>query len=108
MRKVFLVLTFLASTTSCQVYRSCFDCPPACGVPCTSLTEIEGMIVETTTGPDLFVGGEPQDIPLWKQLVANSSNDPLRTVWVEEVQNDAGDFICGHYVYLRTAHPRGR
>ena len=42
--------------TSCQIYRNQFDCPPCKGVPCTSVTKLEKMIVETDEGADVFVG----------------------------------------------------
>lgn len=41
--------------SSCSIYKQQFDCPPPKGIPCTSVTEIESMIVETEQGADLLV-----------------------------------------------------
>ncbi|CUI18206.1 Type IV conjugative transfer system lipoprotein TraV (plasmid) [Candidatus Protochlamydia naegleriophila] len=57
MKKMFrsiFPLLFLAG--SCSVYENDFDCPPDIGVPCTSSSDIESMIIETTHGPDIFLG----------------------------------------------------
>lgn len=47
-----LICSLLAS---CSIYKQQFDCPPPKGIPCTSVTEIESMIVETEQGADLLV-----------------------------------------------------
>ena len=50
--------------SSCQVYRAEFDCQPGYGVPCTSVTDIEKMIVETPdNSPDTFLGYLPSKNP---------------------------------------------
>ncbi len=46
--------------TSCAIYRQKFDCPPDPGVPCTSVSDLERMIIETESGPDIFVGEDTQ------------------------------------------------
>lgn len=46
----------LICLSSCSIYQHDFDCPPPNGIPCTSVTEIEAMIVETSKGPDLLPG----------------------------------------------------
>ena len=56
MVKAGLLLVLL---TSCSMYKSHFDCPPGKGVGCKSVSEIEGMIVESETGPDRFEFKEP-------------------------------------------------
>ena len=49
----FFLLPVLVS--ACSPYKTHFDCPPAKGVGCKSVTEIEGMIVETPKGQeDIF------------------------------------------------------
>jgi hypothetical protein len=48
----FLNLLFL---TSCAIYSKEFDCLPSLGVPYTSETDLESMVIETNKGPDLFV-----------------------------------------------------
>lgn len=55
-----VILSFL---TSCQVYKSDFDCPPCKGVPCTSVSNIQKMIIETPDGgPDIFLGVLPSEL----------------------------------------------
>lgn len=52
----------LTGLTSCKVYNSHFECPPSPGVPCTPLTTLEKMIVETPEGnPDIFLGFVPDE-----------------------------------------------
>lgn len=43
------------------MYRSNFECPIPEGTPCTSVTQIESMIVERKEGPDLFVLTDEND-----------------------------------------------
>ncbi len=50
------ILPLLFLTGSCSVYENDFDCHPDIGVPCTSSSDIESMIIETTHGPDIFLG----------------------------------------------------
>jgi hypothetical protein len=84
--------------SSCQVYRSNFDCPPGKGVPCTPVTDIEKMIVETPDGsPDIFLGYLPS---LKCDKNCNKANPQLRKVWIEGKMQPSGLFIEGHYIYL--------
>lgn len=57
MKKMFrAILPLLFIAGSCSVYENDFDCPPDIGVPCTSSSDIESMIIETDHGPDIFLG----------------------------------------------------
>lgn len=49
-----VVLLCLVVFNSCGSYRTYYDCPPANGIGCCSLTEIEAMIEEQYVGPDLL------------------------------------------------------
>ncbi|CAF24153.1 hypothetical protein [Candidatus Protochlamydia amoebophila] len=40
---------------SCAIYKQQFDCPAPKGIPCTSVTAIESLIVETQEGADFLV-----------------------------------------------------
>ncbi len=89
----------------CQVYNSHFDCPPGCGVPCTPVTTLEKMVVETEEGPDLFLGfvpkeeqNNPSGFPPY--CTPHFSKKPLR-VWVEGKHLPCGTYVEGHFIYLR-------
>lgn len=85
--------------TSCQIYRSEFDCPPGIGVPCTSVSDIEGMIVETEEGSDVFTGGEGSPRELWQERVM-CRRCCSRRVWIQESQTSSENIVEGHYVYF--------
>lgn len=95
-----LILSLLlGSLNSCQVYRAQFDCPPGIGVPCTSVTDIEKMIIETPDGsPDIFLSYLPSSKP---QCVKIGTAHALeRKVWIAEKVDPRGRVIAGHYIYL--------
>lgn len=100
-RAIFLFLPFLL--TACQTYRSHFDCPPGCGIPCTPVTTIEKMILETDEGPDLFLGYVPDEEQNGSQgfarLPHRPSNNTMR-VWLEGKQLPCGTYIEGHYIFI--------
>ena len=77
---------------SCSIYRQQFDCPPDPGVPCTSVSDLEQMIVETQEGPDLFLGINPEQ---WQIHAAPPSN----RIWISN-QNGG---VC--YIYLQQEKP---
>jgi hypothetical protein len=56
MRSCLLLFLGLGLTACSPVYEQTFDCPPGEGVPCTSVTDLEALIVETNEGPDIFIG----------------------------------------------------
>lgn len=85
--------------SSCQVYRGQFDCPPGEGVPCTSVTQIESMIVETPhDAPDIFLSY----LPSRKARCVKAGSGPTleRKVWIAEKVDASGRLIAGHYIYL--------
>lgn len=81
-------LLFLCFLTSCAVYRQRFDCPPDPGVPCTSVTDLEQMIVETGKGPDMFINSAPQ------------CKGGKRKIWINTYRSPNGKCIPGHYIYV--------
>ena len=106
--KFFFVLTCLIFT-SCSVYKEDFDCPPSKGVPCTSVTDLEAMIIETEQGPDIFTGQEPQASTSFckKEIFCNDPTHKsprkkaiLNKIWIKPHTTDSGNFVQGHYVYL--------
>ncbi len=52
--KIFILIVPFFLLASCSTYSKNFDCPPSPGMPCTSVTDIEQMVVETKSGPDIF------------------------------------------------------
>jgi len=103
----FTSLLLLTLTTSCQVYQSNFDCPPCDGVPCTSVTEIQKMIIETPDGgPDIFLGKYNDsscssctpDKPCRKKECPDQSKT-IKRIWVE-AENSGKSHTEGHYIYF--------
>ena len=105
----FLLICFVTviSLTSCAIYQQEFDCPPPSGVSCTSVTDLESMIVETDKGPDLF-------LPLYKRCDLEPAcpcrkyqNAPVqriysalhRKVWICPHCTEEGGAVQGHYIY---------
>jgi hypothetical protein len=96
------VLSFLLS--SCSIYNQHFDCPPPAGIPCASVTEIEGMIVETDQGADLIVKPEVEEDNhcFWCGAQKPGSAFPSTTsksnhkVWVCSQKKD-GCLMKGYY-----------
>lgn len=82
---------------SCQMYRANFDCPPGKGIPCTSVTDIESMIIETPKGPDVLAGKETGT---WKKMVPQLPPGEVRKVWLADTDTDCGCHIEGHYLYI--------
>lgn len=52
------LLIVIALTSCCRPYKAHFDCPINEGAPCTSMTKIESLIVETEEGQDIFIGSK--------------------------------------------------
>lgn len=93
----------LTALCSCQVYKNDFDCPPCRGVPCTSVSDIQNMIVETPDGgPDLFV-----EKPLKPSCKSKRSGEKdyrkkgsyEKRIWVEQ-SNYNGACVQSHYIYF--------
>ena len=74
MNKICLAVVSLIVTGCSAIYEENFDCPPGRGVPCTSVTDLEAMIIDTKDGPDIFVGRR------WE--AENYRNNAPERVWV--------------------------
>lgn len=83
---IFFILALALTLNSCAIYQQEFDCPPPCGVPCTSVTDLESMVVETENGPDLF-------LPEQESVVERISNAFKHKVWMPSECSD------GYYLY---------
>jgi hypothetical protein len=95
MNKLLSLLSIIFLTTSCQMYCTKFDCPPGEGVPCTSVTDIESMVIETNEGPDVLAGFQA-----WKKLIPIIPPCQTRKVWVADTDTENGCHIDGHYIYI--------
>jgi hypothetical protein len=94
MKVKFLLLSFLGSClfSSCSMYLQHFDCPPDPGVPCTSVTDLEKMIIETDEGPDIFLGKEPCYLSSILKSISS------RKIWICQPKSKEG----GYYIYYQT------
>lgn len=85
--------------TSCQVYRTQFDCSPGVGLPCTSVTDIEKMIIETPDeSPDIFLSYLPSPKPICVKVGTPHALE--RKVWIPKKIYCCGRVVEGHYIYL--------
>ena len=80
MRKFSWIL--LLAFSSCTGYRQNFDCPPGRGVPCTSVSDIEALIIETEEGPDVFLPEERPKAPYLQGKIKLNKNN----IWIPETQ----------------------
>ncbi len=89
---------------SCAIYSPYFDCPPGEGVPCTSVSTIENMIIETNEGPDIFAGivtnQDCEKVKTMGQSQRCSKESTQRRIWVEEYVSEDGCIVEGHYMYF--------
>jgi hypothetical protein len=86
--------------TSCNAYKSDFDCKPGEGVPCASVHEIEAMIIESKDGPNIFVH---QSLDGESKLVKSCDGKihlKHKRIWVAPQWNNQMEFVEGHYIYL--------
>jgi len=88
------------------MYKQDFECPIPKGVPCTSETDLEAMIVETNQGADLFIPVIKKECTCRsKKKISCSENNVLpliRKVWICQQATD-DDYIQGHYIYQALA-----
>lgn len=75
MRAKYLLLLLPLILHSCAIYKRNFDCPPDMGIPCTSVSDLEQMILETADGPDLFLGIDTEQAQIHE-------NPPSNRIWV--------------------------
>lgn len=100
----FLVAGLSLLLCSCQTYRKNFDCEPGVGVPCTSVTDIEKMIIETPEGgPDIFLGYLPVESCSTDSCRNEYCDRSRRRVWIESKTLSCGTFIEGHFIYIKTS-----
>lgn len=110
-KPLFILLSFLCS--SCSTYQRHYSCPPGIGVTCKSVTEIEGMIEEKESGPDLFLPEKNVSkrskkdkgacclSQLKKGREVFSKEAPLiKRVWLRGHSTEAGHRVDGHYLYF--------
>lgn len=88
---------FLAS---CQVYKSNFDCPAGEGVPCTSVHELEQMIIESEDGPNIFVRQPLESETKLVKACDGKIHMKHKRIWIAPQWNDQMEFVAGHYIYL--------
>lgn len=90
--------------TSCSGYRGQWDCRPAKGVPCTSVTDIEAMIIESDVGPNIFLGSESDQKPDQTQKMSNDCVNSLHPkvyrVWIAPKSDATGKCNQGFYMEL--------
>lgn len=91
--------------SSCSIYNSGFDCPPKKGIGCKSVSEIEAMIVEKESGPDLFLGEERSSSCNFctKQKSSGKAARPKgahRRVWIADRATPSGNRSGEHYLYF--------
>lgn len=95
-------LLIVLSFSSCQIYKSNFECTPGKGVPCTPVTTIEQMIVETPEGnPDIFLGYLPSQTQECVKFCPGSKALQHRKVWITGKEQPDGLYVEGHYIYLK-------
>jgi hypothetical protein len=100
--KVMQVFVFM-SLTSCQIYQSDFDCPPSIGVPCTSVSDIQKMILETPDGgPDIFSEDFPSEFtsPCERCPIHNKKGiQAKKRIWVNDTTSE-NTAVQGHFIYF--------
>ena len=84
----YLTCLILCILTSCSMYKRDFDGIPSTGVPSTSVTTLEKMIVESPCGEESFTGCVPklveiQNKPSCKNSISNIQDEPFqRRIWM--------------------------
>lgn len=79
------------------MYKSHFDSPPGEGIPCTSVTGIESMIIENEIGSDVLAGAQTGT---WKNLVPPRPPGQPYKIWMADVDSDCGCHIDSHFIYI--------
>ena len=102
MNRFITLLILLISLTSCAGIRTHWSCAPARGVPCTPVSEIEAMIIESDHGPNIFLGSETDEKPQPDKIGPNGTtplSPIIHRVWISE-KVERGEYHKGHYLYL--------
>lgn len=99
-----LFLLFLSGViASCQSYKNQFDCPPGEGVPCTSVSELEKMIIESDEGgPDIFSGKKLNSEDTTGCCNKSQRNMPIsgKKLWINDFPNSPEVGCRGQYIYF--------
>ncbi|MDB2613577.1 hypothetical protein N9Y92_00270 [Chlamydiales bacterium] len=101
----FFLIPVLVSLFGCCRPQPCPECPIPCGIPCTSLSEIDAMVIETPDGePDIFTGqkirGRKTPCKRRRSSCSSKKSDEIGRIWIEGSSNQKGDYIEGHYIYF--------
>lgn len=99
--RLFIFQAAILFFSSCSIYERNFDCFPAEGVPCTSVTDLEAMIIETQEGPDIF---PPKELkcacPICKQeyIRGLKSTPSKKAIWICGPSSECC-LTSGYYIY---------
>lgn len=102
LKRLCLIIACSFFLSSCAMYKRQFDCPIPCGMPCTSVTEIESMIVETVDGPDVLVITEEKSCSCShpKDKYCGCQHGNGRIIWICNRRAPNGVPIRGKSVYV--------
>ena len=84
----YLICSFVFLTSCCSMYRRQFDECPAPSVPCTPVTTLEKMILESHCGDDLFVRTVPKLVDVENSPTCKCTKNPepqkpfQRRIWI--------------------------
>lgn len=93
------LLFFLTMLSACSLYRNNFDCAPGMGMPCSSVSQIEAQVIETTQGPDIFLSSDGSDLGVLS-LVGSGVRNPCvsKRIWVAPRMRESGFVQHAYYV----------
>ena len=101
MTKFLSLVLFLLFLSSCQTYRSSFDGCPQTGIPCTSVSEIEAMIMESEEGPDVLIERDTKQKLVFRKCEIKRKKGRVRRIWINEKKDPCGTDILGHHIYFK-------
>jgi conjugal transfer pilus assembly protein TraV len=102
LKKIPLFFGLLLS--SCAMYQQEFDCPIPPGVSCTSVTDLESMIIETDRGADVLLTpnncceSKSKSCSCKKKGVVTNSKSEEPKVWVCQQLIGENCQRQGHYL----------
>jgi hypothetical protein len=99
MRPSLALIGFLALLSACSLYRNGFDCAPGRGMPCSSVSQIEAQVIETTQGPDIFLSSGQGDLGVLSLMGSGIRNQCLpKRIWVAPRIRENGLIQHAYYV----------